>query len=58
MAVLTVDGPTLHDAQLVAAVTILPITDLARFLHDHEPVLYPTEITTLTEQVRDFYERD
>jgi hypothetical protein len=53
--VVTVDGLTLDHPQLVAAVTILPITDLARFLHDRDPVLYPTGITTLTEHARHLF---
>jgi hypothetical protein len=50
--VLTIDAPWLHRERQVVSVTVLPIADLTGFLRDRDPVLYPTGITTLTEQAR------
>lgn len=54
-AVVTVDGPTLDHQRRVADVTILPIADLTSFLHNRDPLLYPTEIATLTAHARRLY---
>jgi hypothetical protein len=55
--VLTVDRPMLDRSQVVAAVTIVSIADLAGFHSDRDPVLYPTGFATLSEQARRLFTR-
>jgi len=54
-AVVTVDGLTLDRARRVADVTLVPVTDLTTFVHEHGRLLTPTQVAALSAQAQQRY---